>query len=210
MHRAGSGLAPTSSPANPRASREIRTPRSRRPQLIPPARGRDHAVVQSGSINHSRPVHSPKGRIWTRPGLVTALRTTRALLLGNAPCSRLLGVAPEQGRAHGTRALQLSGGYAPRRDLVPRPSPQLALKRPPASVTAETLRFAAGAPRGERALAPGTNGRGHSAASKKAPSSVEPALAFVGDRSDTPSPSGNGATVQHWPARASGLGNTSP
>jgi len=72
-----------------------------------------------------------------------------------------------------------------------------------------TTSLTCAAPRGERALALGANGRGHSAASKKAPSSVEPVLAFVGDCSDTPSPSGNGATEQHWPARASGLGNTS-
>ena len=120
------------------------------PKLTPPARGRDHAVAQSGSLNHSRHVHSPKGWIWTRPGLVTALRTTRALLLCGAACSRLLGVAPERGRAHRTRALQLSGRHAPRRDLVPRPSPKLV--RPSTPRGAEPLWPPASPPWGEGVL----------------------------------------------------------
>ena len=101
---AGSGLAPTLSSANPaRGSRETRTPRSRRSQLTPPApwQGARRSPVRFS------------GWIWTGPGLVTARRTTRALLLGNAPCSRLLGVTPKQGCAQRTRALQLGWGHAP-------------------------------------------------------------------------------------------------
>src|SRR5208282_290719 len=78
--------------------------------------------------------------------------------------SRLLGFAPEGWRAQRTRALQLRWGHAPRGNLVPRPSSQLALVCPPAGVTTEPLWSPASPPRRERALAPGADRSGAGAA----------------------------------------------
>jgi hypothetical protein len=82
---------------------------------------------------------------WDNAPVAPKLRGTIWATLGWTPGE----VVPQR-----TRALQLGRSDTPGGDLVPRPSPQLALKCPPAPLGAEALGLPARASGRERALAP--------------------------------------------------------